>query len=696
MAIRDTVTGLEGFAAHRACGFASRCLAGVVLLLGLACVSAGALAANAVDIAATLGFSDTFRPGHWTPLAVTVTNRGADFSGELEVQVTGDDALRGRELVTYHRRALELNREARKTQHFVVHPQGLSYPLVIRVRSGGQELARTEVELRTRFAAQRLLLVLSRNAGLDHLNDGAAEGLRVLYPHPELLPRHWRGYDAVAAVVLHGVSLERLSTSQYEALHKWIAQGGILAVSGGADYALLRTSRLAALLPGVPQGMTPLDAGELQRAFSDSLDSSQAVHVNRLGAFRGRVRLAAGEVPLIVEREIGHGRIVYLTFDVAAPPFDRWEGMRALLLDHLHLPAATASSVSAPEPGVETPLAALIRATAPDFPASSTVFLFLLLYLGVLLAAYAIPSRGARHRRLAALCGWAAPVVFAPAAWLLFGPAAFPRGASAAAVALIEPLPDSGYARLAFELGLYANRNGTMRLEYRGAEPVLAPHRQARREGKVEDWVFGQGPRPYVEPLDRRRYVLHALEGEDVIAFRIEAALHDERMGPRIALTNASGRTLEDLWLVYGGHAYELGSVEAGARLDRRLLAATHGIELGATSVSDVLKAPAGIPAQLLVPTRLMLKQHLQQLGSRAEPGPGHGLLIAHTASPLRPGEASSDWQHQERAVVALRVVATAAASADASGEQAPRSLDPERAQSTEAQGAAPGAAKAR
>ena len=122
---------------------------------------------------------------------------------------------------------------------FTVLPQGLSHPLVIRVHSGGRELARAEVDLRTRFAAERLLLVLSRDADLDYLNDRAVDGLRVLYPHPELLPVHWRGYDAVAAMVLHGVSLERLSASQFDALHKWIAQGGILAVSGGADYALL-------------------------------------------------------------------------------------------------------------------------------------------------------------------------------------------------------------------------------------------------------------------------------------------------------------------------------------------------------------------------------------------------------------------------------------------------------------------------
>ncbi|RPI47050.1 MAG: hypothetical protein EHM59_05655, partial [Betaproteobacteria bacterium] len=419
-----------------------RCLAELLLLLALAgtLAPALALAASTVDIAATVGFTDTFRPGHWTPLTVTVTNHGGDFIGELEVQVSGDDALRGRMLVASHRRTLELHRNSRKSMQFIVHPHGLSHSLVIRVRSGKQELARTEVDLHTRFAAQRLLLVLSRGADLDYLNDGSVEGLRVLYPHPELLPAHWRGYDAVAAIVLHGVSLERLSASQFDALQKWIAQGGILAVSGSVDYALLRTSRLAALLPGVPLGMTRIDADALRGVFPATLDVSHAVHVTRLGAFRGKVRLRAGNVPLIVERELGLGRVVYLSFDVARNPFDRWQGMRDLLLDSLQLPPVASAASSVAEPGIDTVLKALIRAESPDFPAPSAVFLFVVLYLGVLLATNAIPARAPSRRWLAPLWSWGAPLLFAPAAWALFGPAAFPRGATAAAVALIEPL----------------------------------------------------------------------------------------------------------------------------------------------------------------------------------------------------------------------------------------------------------------
>jgi hypothetical protein len=626
----------------------------VLLPLALACVPQPA-AGSAVDITAVVGFADTFRPGRWTPLAVTVTNRGTSLLGELEVNVTGGDALRGRQFLTSHRRALELHRETRKTFQFVVRPEGLSRPLVIRVREDGRELARAEIDLRARFIAERLLLVLSRDANLDYLNENAGVGLKVVYPHPELLPAHWRGYDAVAAVVMHGVSLERLDTAQFDALHKWIAQGGILAVSGGSDYALLRGPRFSALLPATPAGMTRLDPDALRAAFSATLEVSRPVHVNRLDAVRGRVHLAAGPAPLIVERKLGLGRVLYLAFDVTAYPFDRWDGMPGLWLESLRLPAAGRVPPTADEPPLTSPLPSLIAAGFPNFPAAATMFFFLALYLGLLLAAYVIPERATRAWWQAPLRTLGVPLLFSPVAWLLFGPGVFPRDATAVTVAVIEPLPGSIYARLGLDLGVYSTRGGPQRLEFRGAEPVLYPTRRAQREGSVGDWVLGEGSRRFVEPVDRRGYVLHALEGEDVIAFHLEASVRDETAGPRLVLENGSGRDLRDLWLLLDGRGYELGSIAAGARLERRL-ARARGVELNDAAWRRVLGDPPRDRPQLASPARVVLERKARPAGNQGYPPPGRALLIADTASPLQPAGASTGWPRQQRALVAFEL----------------------------------------
>ena len=95
---------------------------------------------------------------------------------------------------------------------------------------------------------------------------------------------------------------------------------------------------------------------------------------------------------------------------------------------------------------------------------------------------------------------WAAPVAFAPLAWLLFGPLLFPAGATAVAVATVEPHPAGRYADLDVEFGLYANRRHPLRLDYEGAEPGLHPVARPGEPAEASDWILRGGPRRSAEP----------------------------------------------------------------------------------------------------------------------------------------------------------------------------------------------------
>jgi hypothetical protein len=253
----------------------------------------------------------------------------------------------------------------------------------------------------------------------------------------------------------------------------------------------------------------------------------------------------------------------------------------------------------------------------------------------------------------------------------------FPRGGSAVTVALIEPFPDSSYARLSLDLGVYANRSGPLHFEYRGAEPVLQP-RPTQRGTDVGDWAFGEGARPYLEPLDARRYVLNALRGEDVIGFDLKASVYDDAAGPRLVLENASGRNVEDLRLVFAGHTYEIGSIAAGARSERRLTRPAEEPESAKAAWRGVLKPLRGTALPLLEPTRIVLERRAQAAGESGYPGAGHALLVGYTPSPLRPAGSSSGWMRRERALIAFRFAAAPGGSTPGGvGAGAPPPADP-------------------
>jgi hypothetical protein len=608
--------------------------------------------AQAVAIDAAVGFSDTFRPAHRTPIAVTVANAGAGLSGWLQVITTDGDTFRGQVYRVVHQRRLELARGARKRFHFVVHLAGLAEPLSVRVVADGNEVARRALDLRRRFTAERLLLVVSRDADLDYLNEPGGRGLRVAYPHPDRLPHHWQGYDGVSAMVLHGLSLERLSPAQFEALRRWIAAGGLVAVSGGPDYTLLRGPRYGALLPALPVGAQQLaDAGAVVASLGLGAGDPAPVLVHRLGPVDGRVLHAVGSTPLVLEQRLGRGRVLYLTFDVTRRPFERAQGMAAMWRRLLAIPPGPVQAQTLPQVAAQgvNPVKALLGGEREGFPGHGTVLVFLALYLGLLAAGHRLEPTTVVGRRLLPLLTWAAPLLFAPAAWLLFGPLLFQTGAAAVAVTTVSPLPHSAYAHLHLDLGLYGSRHDGLRLAYAGAAPSFRVPVRWRVDAGAGTWVFDGGTPSAVEPLDGRPFVLHLLEGDDVVPFDFAATLRREDAGLALDLRNGHGWPLADAWLIADGRAFPLGEVAAGAALERRLKASRDALPVDADGWSALLSRWRGL-------------RHAEREAARAvlvRDGvlrPGEALLVARTRSPLLLAPGAARWRRTELALLLARL----------------------------------------
>lgn len=683
-------------------------LFGLALVIVMASFSLAARAA--VDIQATLGFSNTFTPGKWTPLTVTLHNQGENLSGYVEVRTRDGEDFRGNLSDNTYQRRIDLTRDSRKRLRFTVRPTNVANPLIIRVIANGKEIASKRIDLRKHFTNARLLLVISRHANLDYLNDGHAESdgasMRVLYPHPELLPEHWQGYDAVSAVILHGVSVEQLSPRQYEALRKWIAQGGTLAASGGADFAWLRTPRMVELLPAVPVGMVEIsEPGGVLQIFGRRLETRTAFHVNRLSSSDAQIKAHTRNIPLVAESPLGLGRVVLLTFDVARAPFDRWSGMKEIWFELLHIsetPPLPPFAHAAPNLINE-----LLELQSRNFPRHSLVLLFLALYLGVLATGYRLKTTPTTMRWLLPFAGWAAPVLFAPAAWFLFGPVLFDRGTSVAVIAVIEPLGNSTYARVRIDLGIHANRDGddhsqdidlvpavqdsptnplrvdgevnnTMALSYAGTEPALhAAQYFAGNDAdshspkhRASSWIFrGDAPRT-VTPNSARRYTLHQLEGEDVIDFPLHATIdqqtsdqttkgNDNEAVPRVNIHNSSGRSLDEAWLIAGDRAWWIGDIAAQGIT--RFVVDTKGFELNNRNAEwwDRLEHhPSANATNVLLIKSLLARKDSDFEDANGNlatyPGLGNALIIANTMQPLLPAGNSAAWQRTTRTLVLL------------------------------------------
>jgi len=610
-----------------------------------------------VDLEAVLGFAGAYRLARWAPLVVTALNRGEDIVGLLEVAVTNGDEFRGNIYTSYYRHRLELPGNSRKRFFFTVYLESFTHPLVVRVSAGGREVARRVIDLRHKFTTSRVILAVSRDANLDYLGDSRGESIRVFYPHPALLPDRWLGYDGVDAVIIHGVSLEHLSARQFEALEKWLMQGGILAVSGGPDYTLLRTPRLAHLLPGAPLGLLRFtDGSALAGAFAEPPYAPMPFSIHRVEGRRGRVLYSAGENPLVIEEERGRGRVLYLTFDVAGYPFDRWGGLGPLWLRLLKLPGLEPLNYRGPEE--QSGALTVMQSSAGGFPDHTTVFLFCSIYVGLLAVGYRL-VREDSGRRLIPWVTYAAPLLFAPAAYFIFGPLLFPPGTTAVAVSILEPLPHTGYAEFKLDLGLYSTKRRRFLLEYRGPQPLFQPFSWKRGSGYNElSWIHHEGRRPSLETVADQKYVFRVLKGRDIIPYRFSASGRQTERGIHLEVKNDTGYQVREAWLVYHNRAYALGALPGDGVTELMLSAADHSVPVDPDAWADFLNMGEGgrespkaeVAARRL--KRALVEAAVDERRRDLALVDDSALLVGFTASPLRLSGESAAWQRRDVALV--------------------------------------------
>lgn len=190
--------------------------------------------------------------------------------------------------------------------------------------------------------SQRALESIKPVAGVPQASN-ASRPLKPIAAKREMVPDRWAGLESADAVVLHDFSHSALAPAQIDALRGYVATGGTLIVTGGANWQRLASSPLASLWPVVPTGSSAATAGET-RALVQRYVKSPTDGADRLGGSpavltRGTLKsdtvLLTGSAsqPLSAVRSTGAGRVVWLAFDPSQPPFIGWRGQEKLWLE---------------------------------------------------------------------------------------------------------------------------------------------------------------------------------------------------------------------------------------------------------------------------------------------------------------------------------------------------------------------------
>jgi hypothetical protein len=293
-----------------------------------------AQAGETITLAAQAGFDGMCRNGAWLPVRVTVENTGGDFDARVQASYKNDQGG-----LSVYAVDISLPATSRKEFFLYIQPTGSVRNFDVSVLDGKTIRAQKKMNISCSGNDTLFFGVLADDpTPYNILNDihplnGGRTNLAQLTLSD--LPDRAQGWSALDALVISNVDTGKLTADQKQAMQLWLANGGKLFVTGGINWATTSAGLRDVLPIDITSTKKVMGLPALSTYVKDSeplaYDATLAVGKSREGA---QVLVQQYEVPLLIEKQIGYGKVYYFTADPGLQPLNTWDGMKEI---YIHL-----------------------------------------------------------------------------------------------------------------------------------------------------------------------------------------------------------------------------------------------------------------------------------------------------------------------------------------------------------------------
>ncbi len=554
-----------------------------------------------------LGYNGLFPLNRWIPLNVILENQGRSMMGSLEVVVTsGSEYLKNVHSTTYSMR-VELPNQSRKLYVFTIRLDSFVYPLILRLKKEGNILLQRGYNLRNYYTPDRLALILGERIFLE-TSSNFPEGMKPVYSQVEYLPETWYGYDGVETVIIQGPSLKRLRKRQFRALSEWVQSGGQCIISGHIHFSSYLDSRIRELLPVEILGLKERSQlHSLKEFVGEKLDASGPFLILHSTLRQGKVLLQEENLPIIVQREMGKGEVIFLAFDIGVHPFSQWRGRGSFWKKIL------AARIASDRRGEKFPmpnlLDSMLSRTVVHFPTPFFLMAFVSLYLLSLYLVFRLyrRNRAQTGRRLLYLLGLI--VLFSSGGYYFFYYQPLRKDPLLHGYAHLTLSEKKRIAHVHYRVGLYSLRGGYFRITFEPSRqrisPVAAPVEGIERPFSFE--LRGEDKKQEIW-VAMNRWSFRFFELESMIPFPVGGSASVNNLGLTLSLDNLTPHKFRNCQIYYANRLFPVGDIMPDSKVTRFLPreSFSRGAELTLEAVERL--APRLVPSSEAMYVGLMVE----------------------------------------------------------------------------------------
>ena len=523
-----------------------------------------------VTLDANLGFNGTFSLNKWTPINIVLENSGRTLKGTLEVIVTSGSEFQGNVQDTTYDREVELPTRSKKMYAFTIYIDSNIHPLIIRLKQDGKTIVAKSINLRTHNTQKKLVPFL----GIENVPEASSmpeKGIQPIISHGRFLPEIWFGYEGVEVTVMDARVLDNLREKQFTALTEWVRKGGKLITSGRSNYGSFLNQRTRQLLPIKILGLKRVfEIKSLENFCGQGITNSDGFPILRV-EMEGALRLVQeADTPIILQKTLGMGQVIFLAFDLDSSPFSAWSGRQAFWKKILSL------NMLALDPGFKLEekniLSAMISSIPARFPAFVFVLLFLIVYIILIQIIFKRLERKSEQRLKYFMLLLVIIALFSFSSYRLFFNKNTYKDPSYNSFLHLKTSNQNMTANAEYVGGLYGLKHGNHRLNFGTTFYPLVPIRPDwPRDVTLRTLAFHENEEDQILSIPLEKWSHRFLKMSMRMDFQIRGQAFRDDQGILIMVENMTSHTILDGRIYYAGRFFSVGDIVSGKKPVKRL-----------------------------------------------------------------------------------------------------------------------------